>query len=293
VAALWLMLPASSLALNYRGASMRGHDFGRLYGDTLLNSLRREAVLLVGTDSAYSIPMYMKWVRGRRPDVSVLSVNRLSHQSYREEAMRNALDLAFLAPKDYAEAFSQYASSVVGTNGGVYGSHKIARINGYLAGKLFQRNISKRPMYYDEGMPIEWIRDFAVPSGLVMELKEERIQSLPAKVVASDTDYWNSLEVKLLGNRNFLADLAARQKFSKCRSNAGALYLHRKMYPEAEAALKQAIRFSDRNIEAYALLALMYKEQGRQEEAVRIFEGYLRRDTWNTSAHAFARSLRQ
>jgi cytochrome c-type biogenesis protein CcmH/NrfG len=65
------------------------------------------------------------------------------------------------------------------------------------------------------------------------------------------------------------------------------------MYPEAEAALKQAIRFSDRNIEAYALLALMYKEQGRQEEAVRIFEGYLRRDTWNTSARAFARSLRQ
>jgi tetratricopeptide (TPR) repeat protein len=293
VTALWLLLPASNLVLNHRQASMRGHDFGHLYGDMLINSLRREAVLLAGTDSSYSIPMYLKWVEGRRPDVSILSVNRLAQQNYGEEVSRNAPNLAFLTPQDYVEAFSHYASAAENMSGGVYGSRKVTLVNGYLLGKLLRRNIAERPLYYEEGMPIEWVRDVAVPSGLVMELKERRVTSLPAEAIASDTEYWRVLEVKLLGDDNFLADIAARQKFSKCRSNIGALYFHRSMYTEAEAALKQAIRLSDRNIEAYAVLAVMYREQGEQGEAVRIFDEYLRRDPWNTSARAFAQSLKQ
>ncbi len=293
LAVLWLLLPASNLALNYNKAGMRGRGFGLRYGEMLMNGLRREAVLLAGTDSAYAIPMYMKWVEGHRTDISILSINRLADRNYQAEATRNAPDLTFLSPKDYIEAFSPHASGVGREGGGIYGSRKLTQINGYLAGKLLQRNISQRPMYYDEGMSIEWIRDFAIPSGLVMELLPERIESLPPDVVTADMEYWDALERRLFADSSFLADIDARQKFSKCRSNIGALYLHHKMYPETGAALKQAIRFSDWNIEAYALLALLHREQGMHEEAVRVFEDYLRRDPWNTSARDFARWLKQ
>jgi tetratricopeptide (TPR) repeat protein len=206
---------------------------------------------------------------------------------------RNAPDLALLRPEDYEEALGALAHSLKSNNGGVQGSRNISRINGYLAWKLLQRNSPERPVYYDEGVPVELLHDFAIPSGLVMELRPTRVDSLSADIVASDTDYWDTLEKKLLGHNKFTADIDARQKFSKCRSNIGALYLHHKMYAEAEAALQQAIRFSDRNMEAYAVLALIRRERGSREEAVRIFEEYMRRDPWNTSAREFAAWLRK
>ncbi|MBI5115679.1 DUF2723 domain-containing protein [Candidatus Poribacteria bacterium] len=290
---LWLLLPASNLFLNYKDASMRGHDFGALYGDMLMESLKENAVLLSGTDSAYAIPMYMKWVENKRPDIAILSVNRLADSNYLPEAARNAPGLSFLTSQDYGEAFSLHGRAGAAGSGGVYGAHAIVRINGYLISKLLERNISARPMYYDEGMHIDWIHDFAIPSGLVMELSEKRIESLSAETVLSDTAFWDSIEKKLTDNDAFEVDIAARQKFSKCRSNIGALYVHRRMYSEAEAALRQAIRISGRNIEAYALLAVMYGRQGKHEESIRIFEEYLRLDPWNTSAREFARSLKQ
>jgi len=293
VAVLWFLLPASNLSLNYVKASMRGRDSGLVYGEMLMNGMQQGGVLFAGTDSAYAIPMYMKWVEGRRPDVSILSFNRLAYGNYAAEMIRNAPALGLLTPEDYNEAVSAIAPGLQPDAGGVQGFRNIAHINGYLTWKLLQRTNPQKPMYYDQGMHVKFLHDFAIPSGLVMELKPTRVESLPADVVASDSDYWNMLEKKLLGSDKFLTDIDARQKFSKCRTNIGALYLHHKMYAEAEAALEQAIRFSDRNMEAYAFLALMSREQGSNEEAIRIFEEYMRRDPWNTSAHEFARWLKE
>ncbi|RJP17430.1 MAG: DUF2723 domain-containing protein [Candidatus Abyssobacteria bacterium SURF_5] len=292
LAALWLLLPISAAIGNYRTASLRGHDFGRRYGQLLVNGLRADTVLFAGTDSAYAIPMYIKWVQGRRPDITILSVNKLSDFSYRTEAGRNAPEMPFLTEQDYAEAFSQYGAAP-NTSDGIYGAGKVGRLNAYLLLKLYRKLASERPVYYDQGLPIDWIADYAVPSGLLMELKASKIERLSPQLIASDRQYWQTLESNLFDNPHFYHDAAARQKFSKCRSNIGYLYLRRKMYSEAEKALEQAIRFSDRNIEAYAYLALVYKEQGDPAKAVRVFDEYLQRDTWNTSAHAFAQSLKK
>jgi tetratricopeptide (TPR) repeat protein len=289
LAVLWLILPMSGLAMNYRDASLRGHNFGRQYGDRLLNGIPEDGILFAGTDSAYAIPMYMKWVQARRPDVSIFSINRLSDMSYRAEAARNTVNLKFLSDDDYAEAFALYAKAPGAEN--VSGAHDVGRVNAFLLLKLFRNWAPQRPIYYDQGLPIDWITDYAIPSGLLMELRPERVDALGPDVVAQDREYWQELEESLLANKNFLHDSAARQKFSKCRSNIGYLYLRRKMYLEAAEALEQATRFSDRNIEAYAFLALVYKEQGKQDKAVGTFDEYLRRDTWNTSARAFAESL--
>jgi tetratricopeptide (TPR) repeat protein len=291
LAALWLLLPTSSIVANHRVASMHRHDFGRRYGDAMLNSMREGGVLFAGTDSAYAIPMYMKWVAEKRPDVIILSVNRLSDRSYRAEALRNTPNIPFLTQEDYTEALSLYAAAPATFGGGVYGSQRVNQLNAYLLLKLYRRISPERPLYYDQGIPIDWVCDYAVPCGLLMELKKTKVDTITPEMVAYDTEYWRFFEEKLLGKEHFLEDTAARQKFSKCRSNIGYLYLRRKIYPEAEQAFEQAIRFSDRNIEAYAFLALAYKEQGEREKAISIFNDYLQRDTWNTSARAFARSL--
>jgi tetratricopeptide (TPR) repeat protein len=293
VAALWLIVPLSSLALNYDRAAMRKHDFARMYGEELMIGLRHGSLLLVGTDSAYAVPMYLKWVEGYRPDISILTINRLSDGKYAAEAQRNAPEREFFSSKDYEEAVSAVGAgaAVGGSISGSGGSGHLMRINGYLAWKLLRR--SETRVYYDEGVPIEGLRDFAIPSGLAMELKPERIESISDDTVASDRQYWDDLEARLFASKFFLVDRDARQKFSKCRSNIGALYLHHKMYAEAEAALNQAVRFSDRNMEAYAYLALLRREQGRVEEAVGIFGDYMRRDPWNTSARGFYEGLKK
>ena len=284
VAALWLLLPVSGMVANLDKAGMRNHGYARLYGEMLMNGLKPGSLLLAGTDSGYAVSMYMKWVEGYRTDVSILTINRLSDVKYKAEALRNAPSLTYLSRKDYEEAV---ANEGVGAakDGGIYGSRRLMRISGYLAWKLRLNN--DVPIYYDEGVPVAGLRELAVPSGLVFEIKRARVESIPPKLVAEDGEYWDALERRLLSDLVFLDDVEARQKFSKCRSNIGALYLHHKMYPEAEAALNQAVRLSDRNMEAYASLALLKKEQGMKEEAVRVFGEYMRRDPWNTSARGF------
>jgi hypothetical protein len=290
VAILWLLLPASNLAVNIDKAGMRHHGFGRVYGEMLMNGLKPGSLLLTGTDSAYAIPMYMKWVEGHRTDVSILTINKLSDLKYLAEARQNAPDLVLPTREDFEEAVSTMAAGAV-RDGGVSGTHRLMRIGAFLAWKIRQRN--SVPIYLDEGVPVEGLRDFALPSGLVMQIMPARIESIPPRVIDEDTRYWNGLEKTLLADLVFLSDIEARQKFSKCRSSIGALYLHHKLYPEAEAALDQAIRFSDRNMEAYAYLALLRKQQGSPEEAVTIFGEYLRRDPWNTSAREFYESLKR
>ena len=63
--------------------------------------------------------------------------------------------------------------------------------------------------------------------------------------------------------------------------------------PLAHEHLEQAVRLSDRTMEAYAYLALLRREQNRREEAIGIFGEYLRRDPWNTSARGFYNWLRR
>ena len=289
VAILWLLLPASNLAKNAGKAGMRNHDYGRVYGEMLMNGLKPGGLLLSGTDSAYAIPMYMKWVEGHRADIAILTISRLSDQKYLAEALRNAPNLALPGLEDYEEAVSMLAPGAV-KDGGISGSHHLTRINAFFAWKIRQRN--SVPIYLDEGVPIEGLRDFTVPSGLVVEMLPARVESIPPRLIEEDTEYWDELEQTFLADPIFIGDIEARQRFSKCRSNIGALYLHRKMYPQAEAALDQAIRLSERNMEAYAYLALLHKQQGLQEEALRIFGEYMRRDPWNTSARGFYNSLK-
>ena len=288
VAALWLALPLGNVVKNYDKAGMRNHGYARFYGETLMNGLKHGSLLLTGTDSGYAVSMYMKWVEGYRPDVSILTINRLSDDKYAAEVLRNAPNLAYVSREDYVEAVSRTGGGGM-EGGGIRGVRRVMRINGYLAWKISQRN--DIPIYYDEGVAVEGLREFAIPSGLVMEIRPERVESISAEQVAEDVAYWDDLEQSLLGDSVFLGDVEARQKFSKSRSNIGALYLSHKMYPEAEAALDQAIRFSIRNMEAYAYLALLRREQGEPEEAIRIFGEYMRRDPWNTSARGFYESL--
>ena len=290
VAILWLLLPASNLAKNVDKAGMRNHGYGRIYGEMLMNGLKHGSLLLTGTDSAYAIPMYMKWVEGHRADIATLTITRLSDQKYQAEALRNAPTIALPGLEDYEEALSTLVPGAV-KDGGIYGAHNLARINAFFAWKIRQRN--SVPIYLDEGLPIEGLRDFMVPSGLVVEILPARVDSIPPRLIEEDMEYWDELEQTFLADPIFISDIEARQRFSKCRSNIGALYLHHKMYPQAEAALDQAIRLSERNMEAYAYLALLHKQQGRQEEALRIFGEYMRRDPWNTSASGFYNSLKQ
>lgn len=290
VAVLWLLVPASNLVLNIDTAGMRHRNFGKMYGEMLMNGLKPGSLLLAGTDSGYAIPMYMKWVERRRTDISILTINKVSDPKYLAEARRNAPDLVLPTREDFEEAVTTMAADAV-KGGGIYGSRRLMRVNAFLAWKIRLRN--SVPIYLDEGVPIEGLRDFELPSGLVMEILPARNESIPPHVIEEDTRYWNGLENTLLSDPLFTGDVEARQKFSKCRSNIGALYLHYNLPAEAEAALDQAVRFSDRNMEAYAYLALLRKKQGLHEEAIRIFGDYLRRDPWNTSAREFYNNLKE
>jgi tetratricopeptide (TPR) repeat protein len=79
----------------------------------------------------------------------------------------------------------------------------------------------------------------------------------------------------------FEADEPAQKSFSKARSATAGVYEFHQMWPEAEAAYRQALWLYPKSAEAYMRLASMYVRLGRFDDALALAEEYKTKDPLN------------
>ena len=95
---LAIAVPLGLAVANFREMDQRGHTFFRDYGQALLDSLPRNAVLLLTSDEAIGSVRYLQQIDGYRRDVSVLPTGQLASPWFRALAARHFPNLTLPSP---------------------------------------------------------------------------------------------------------------------------------------------------------------------------------------------------
>lgn len=149
-----------------------------------------------------------------------------------------------------------------------------------------------RTFYVEESYVLPWMYPYLTPHGLIMKINNKPTP-LTDEMVKNDTDFWNWYSARLLGDEKFIRDIVARKTFSKLRSALAGLYAARGKPKEAEAAFRQSVALYDLSPEANFRLADLIAQQGRFDEAIKLFDALLAKDPYNEQAAAFQTRLKQ
>lgn len=154
---------------NLPGLEQRNYEFAEMYGRTLLDNVDPDGVLLLQGDDANGLAGYLQRVRGRRPDVLLVSANYLGTGTYDQTLLRRHPGLR--AP-DY----------------GPLASHAPRLKQGTLAAAAFlnAQAGSGRSLFSEQFVPLELIRPgfTLVPAGAIWKL----VPLSPAPEL--DSRYW-------------------------------------------------------------------------------------------------------
>ena len=91
---------------------------------------------------------------------------------------------------------------------------------------------------------------------------------------------------EVITDEKFIRDIVARKSFSKLRSAIAGLYAARGRPEEAEAAFRQSVDLYDLSPEANFRLADLIAKQGRYDEAIELFDVFLKKDPNNEKGYA-------
>ncbi|MBI3986382.1 MAG: tetratricopeptide repeat protein [Lentisphaerae bacterium] len=161
----------------------------------------------------------------------------------------------------------------------VSGVSGVMAINGILCQMIFEHNKDSHEFFVEESYVLNWMYPYLEPHGLIMKLNRQPSDKFSEDTVARDRKFWNRYIGLLEKRPGFTGNVEARKAFSKMRSEIAGLYVYRKMYEEAEAAFRQAIRLCRISSESSDRLAKMYEEQGRMAEAIEVMTAYLKCDS--------------
>ena len=172
------------------------------------------------------------------------------------------------------------------------GVTSVMAVNSYLAKALFDHNKDQHTFYVEESYTIPWMYPYLEPFGLIFRINKDPIPQLTPNMVARDRAWWDALFEDLHNDPRFQRDETAKKTFSKLRSTIGGLYAFRRMVPEAEYALRQAIALCPESPDGNFRLAQLYIELGRYDDALAVLEEFAKHDRYNLRIPDFIDTVR-
>ncbi len=319
------------LVQNYGGSELRGHDFGWQFGNYQLRgaeaiseelkpgetpppnpqfppAMEPNAVFYGGTDPGRFVPTYMIYSALVRPDVFLITQNALADNTYMN-VMRDLYgnQIWIPTPQDVNSAFQTYvqdvqagrippsASIVIDPSGkvSVQGVQGVMEINGIISKMIFEYNKWRHAFYVEESYVIPWMYPYMEPHGLILKINSEPLPELTPAMVKNDMEFWDWYSKRLLNDRKFVRDVTARKSFSKLRCAIAGLYAWRRMFPEAEAAFRQAVDLCPLSPEANFRMADFYLQLGRHADALQLLQANLELDPRNDKIAGFMNQIRE
>ena len=261
------------------------------FADPILDSMPAGSIYFGGTDAGRFLITAVNALR-EPPPVFCLTQNGLADNTYMAHLRALYGDRIWLpTAEDSNAAFKQYVDDVkagriqagaeIAFKDGkvqVEGVAGVMMINSILARMIFDRNKDAHPFFVEESYVVNWMYPYLEPQGLILKLNPEPLKELSPETIARDRQFWADYEAKLFASPGFANNKAARKIFSKLRSAGAGVYDYRRLYAEAEAAFRQAIRLDPTMPEANFRFAQMLANQQRMDEAIRILEDFLAAD---------------
>ncbi len=327
---VWKNYHDEELARTYGGANLDGFDFGWQFGcyqlcgvEGIIKSLKPgeerppnpnfppamepDAIFFGGTDPGRFVPTYMIFSARVRPDVFLITQNALADNTYMN-VMRDLYGnmIWIPTPNDSNIAFQSYVNDIrsgripanaavtVDESGkvSVQGVQGVMEINGIICRMIFDKNKSKHDFYIEESYVISWMYPYLEPHGLIMKINKEPLPGLSEEMIKNDMDFWGWYCARLLNDESFLRSAVARKTFSKLRCAIGGLYAYRRLFDEAETALRQAIELSPISPEANFRLADLYLQQSRFQDAAAVMQHNQELDPRNDKIAGFLNRIK-
>ena len=81
----------------------------------------------------------------------------------------------------------------------VSGTGAVMRVNGLIAKMVFDKN-ADREFYVEESYPLDWMKPYLTPSGILMKLNRLPQAEIPQEMVDLDHKFWNGFSGRTVGN---------------------------------------------------------------------------------------------
>lgn len=278
-------------------------DLLDLYSRDILGVIPSNSIYFGGSDSGRFIIMAYQETAGK--PFFVLAQNALADNIYMTR-LQASIGSAIWLP-DHTEvnaAFQQYVDDIQSgrldpaasgsMDSGPFQEHvpdPIMRINGIVARMIYAKNKETHPFYIEESDVIPWMYPYLQPAGLIMKLNPEPVTLTP-DIIAEDRRFWAGYTNTLLSHPAFPRDTRARAAFAKMRAAIGGLYVHARLFAEAEHAFLEARTLFPLSPEASVRLAGLYSGMDRFPDAIAVMVSYTNRSPDNQQATAYLEDLK-
>ncbi|MDO8497083.1 MAG: DUF2723 domain-containing protein [bacterium] len=211
-------------------------------GRDLLESVPKNGIISLDSDTALYNSLYVHYVLGVRPDIKIIRYDFLQQQEYRDFVHKAYPDI--LLPKVYLDQ-AQYLKN------------------------FFEINGSTHSIMYPQ--PIPSVPETWLPHGLLWKYYPKNTK-LPSQneLISQNLTLWQKFHSPYMGSlrvrRNFLlADVL--RVYGRGHESLGLTFLEAKKYDYAESEFKQLIDYVPYNPDAYIALARVLIKQNKCKEA--------------------------
>lgn len=243
-----LLIPLFKIDRNLDQCNKRSNAWAYHYADQILNSVRKDALILAGDDNTLTSLWYLNYVEKKRPDVKIVSGSALSQKSYRDQLREQYPEVCL--PKIESRNSAQITSD------------------------LCRLNIDRMPVYCQYYANDTAFAYHLSPVGYLFEYH-------PRRVALSDSDIKMQkgfLENNLI-NKGF--DPITKEHFGNLVFNLGVFYNQLSISTISLEYLLMALDIDPSNSRIYAQLGKAFLKMGETGKAKEFFEAALELDPYN------------
>jgi hypothetical protein len=245
------LLPIFQITRNFDQCNKRTAIWAYQYAEQILNSVKKDALILVGDDNTLTSLWYLNLSQGIRPDVKILSVSALTQKSYREQIKQQYKEIKL--PKTELRNLAEIAYEVS------------------------QLNADNFPVYSTHFFNYSSFGQYLRPVGYVLEFNSK-------KVILTDKDVEEQKNFlkKNLENKNF--DAITREHFGNLIFNLGAFYDQSGIGSLSIEYFLWALDIDPSNPRFYFQLGKAFLKNGDRAKALDFFQAGLELDPYNVEA---------
>jgi tetratricopeptide (TPR) repeat protein len=248
---LILLLPIYQIARNFDQCNERSNIWAYQYANQILNSVKKDALILAGDDNTLTTLWYLNYAEKKRPDVKIISSSALSQKSYRDQLREQYRKLRL--PK------TELANSQ-------NSAYDICRLN-----------IDKMPVYCQYYSTDTVFAHHVSPMGYIFEYHPERVA-----LSNSDIQMQKEFLEKNLKNKRF--DPITKEHFGNLIFNMGVFYNQLGISNISLEYLLMALDIDPSNSRIYAQLGKAFLKMGETSKAKEFFQAALELDPYNQDA---------
>lgn len=248
---LVFFLPLFQIWKNFDQCNKRSQAWAYSYAHQILNSAKKDAIILVGDDNTLTSLWYLNLSCGIRPDVKILSISALTQKSYIEQISQQYRDIRLpkLGQKDFGE-IAYEVSQLNADDFPVYSTH-----------------FSNHPIFVQHLRPAGYLFEFC-----------------PKRVILTDKDIEEQKGFLKANLENGNFDILTREHFGNLLFNLGVFYDQLSGSSSSVEYFLWALDVDSANPRIYFQLGKAFLKSGDKAKALDFFQAGLELDPYNLEA---------